>query len=116
MMRMAYLWVLQLFTGAVILVLSVIHLISVHIHVIEDHFGIEAPDPAGRTWQADHWAGIIVFLSAIILLHALVGLRQTALELAPSVRKGRAFTWAIIAAGAILFISAAGLPAILSAK
>ena len=115
-MRTAWFWMLQLFTGAVILVLSVIHLVSVHIHVIEDRFGIEGADPPGRIWQASHWSGIIIFVSAIILLHALFGLRQTVLELAPSVRKGRALTWAMVVVGVILLVSAAGLPAVLSAK
>ena len=113
-MRMTYLWLLQLFTGLLVLVVAGAHLISVHLRVIKRFFGVETTGVPAVSSEASHWSGLLVFLSAIILLHALVGLRQTMLELGTSVRKGRIITWAIAAGGLILFVGVAGSAALLS--
>lgn len=106
-MRTMYLWLLQLFTGILIFVLVGVQLISIHLRAIMRFFGVAAPESSPVVNQADPgiWAGFLVFLAAIILFHALIGLRQTALELGISVEKARIITWAIIVGGIFLLLS-----------
>jgi len=113
-MRMTYLWLLHLFSGLTILVVSGIHLISIHTRVIMKLFGAEAV--AASQPDGDTWAAVLVFMSAIILVHALIGLRQTVLEMAPSARKTRIINWAIIAGGIILLVGASSLPSALISR
>ncbi len=108
-MRTTYLWLLQLFTGLLILVLAGIHLISIHLRVILSFFGVDAATLTSWgliTNRANQgvWGGLFVVLAAIILYHALSGLRNTILELVSSVKKVRIITWAIIVGGVILFL------------
>ena len=110
-MRATYLWLLQLFTGVAILVLVGIHLISIHLRVILRFFGVETselPSVANRT-NPGIWGGLFVVLAGIILFHALSGLRNTLLELVPSVKKARIITWVIIVGGIILLVGSAVL-------
>ena len=99
-MRMAYLWLLQALTGLAILVLSVIHLASIHTRVIGRLFGADTASAAGPTGGS--WPAVIVFISAVILIHALIGLRQTLLELSPSAKGARVISLAIVIADLLL--------------
>ena len=117
-MRTTYLWLLQLFTGLLILVLLVIQLISIHLRAILRFFGVDATELTSWGLTANRanrgiWAGLFVVLAGIILFHALSGLRNTVLELTPSVKKVRIITWAIIVSGIILLVGATDLPVLL---
>jgi succinate dehydrogenase hydrophobic anchor subunit len=117
-MRTTYLWLLQLFTGILILVLVGIHLVSIHLRVIMRFFGVDTARLTAwglMTNQARQgiWGGLFVCLVAIILFHGFNGLRNTVLELVPSITKVRLITWAIVVGGVILFLSFAGLPVFL---
>ena len=106
-MRTTYLWLLQLFTGLLILVLLVIQLISIHLRAILRFFGVDATELTSWGLTANRanrgiWAGLFVVLAGIILFHALSGLRNTVLEVVSSVKKVRIITWLIIASGIIL--------------
>ncbi|MEE8414484.1 MAG: hypothetical protein V3R96_08025 [Dehalococcoidales bacterium] len=117
-MRMTYLWLLQLVTGVLILVLIGISLILTHIPVILGFFGVDTAELISSGSVADRanpgiWAGLAVFLVAIILYHALSGLRNTLVELVPSVNKMRIITWIIIVSGIILLMGITYVPVIL---
>ena len=102
-MRTTYFWLLQIFTGLVLFSIAAAHVFSVHIHAAMRFFGLETTRvPAAQT-ASSHWDGIIIAVSAIVLLHALFGLRQTALEIVTSRKTGSILTWAVAVFGVLLF-------------
>ena len=114
-MRNTYLWFVQLVTGVLIAVLLGIHMVLMHLDTILDFFGVNVNDPT--SWQSMIgrsreviWAGLYIALLAVVLYHALNGLRNVILELTPSVRAERIVTWAIIALGTIVFIWGSYVP------
>jgi succinate dehydrogenase hydrophobic anchor subunit len=115
MRRYTYLWLMQLVTGVFIAVLLGIHMVMQHLKDILLFFGVNLNDPTSwnsmieRSQQAI-WAGIYVALLAVILSHALNGLRNVILELTPSPRTERVITGAILAFGIIVFIWASYVP------
>jgi succinate dehydrogenase/fumarate reductase cytochrome b subunit len=111
-MKTTYFWILQVLTGMTVLVLSGIHMLSIHLGPIRRFFGAEAGAAAVPAY-AGAWSAVLAAVSVVILVHAFIGLRQTMLELAPSARGGRVLTWAIVASGVIL---AVGLPLALFLK
>lgn len=114
-MRNTYLWFVQLITGVLIAVLLGIHMVMQHLDAILSFFGFNINDPT--SWQSMIersreviWAGIYISLLAVVLYHALNGLRNIILELAPSAQTERIVTWVIIAFGILVFIGASYVP------
>ncbi len=115
---MTYLWLLQMVTGVLILVLLGIPLIITHLPVVLNFFGVDATElvPSGLAANRTNpgiWVSLSGFLAAIILYHALSGLRNTVLELVPSVKKASIITWVIIVSGIILLIGTIYVPVVL---
>ncbi len=120
-MRLTYLWLLQMVTGVLILVLLGMPLISTHLPVVLSFFGVDATGLIPSGLAADRakpgiWAGLAGVLVAIILYHALSGLRNTVLELVPSVKMAGIITWVIIVSGIIILIGTIYLPAVLLSR
>jgi succinate dehydrogenase hydrophobic anchor subunit len=114
-MRYTYLWLMQLVTGVLIAVLLGIHMVMQHLKDILAFFGVNLNNPA--SWQSVversrqvTWAGIYIALLAVVLYHALNGLRNVILELTPSARTERVVTRTIIAFGIIVFVWASYVP------
>jgi succinate dehydrogenase hydrophobic anchor subunit len=114
-MRNTYLWLAQLVTGVVIVVLLGIHTAMQHLDAILGFFGVNIKDPT--SWQSMiarsrevTWAAIYIALLAVVLYHALNGLRNLVLELTPSAQTERIVTWVIIAFGIVAFIGASYVP------
>jgi len=114
-MRNTYLWFLQLVTGVLIAVLLGIHLVIMHLDVILGFFGVDVAEVTswesmiGRAIQGV-WAGLYMALLAVVLYHALNGLRGIILESTPSATTERIVTWVIIAFGIIAFIGGTYVP------
>jgi succinate dehydrogenase hydrophobic anchor subunit len=120
-MRYTYLWLMQLVTGVLIAILLGIHMVIQHLEDILRFFGVNLNNPA--SWQSMIersreviWAGIYVALLAVVLYHALNGLRNIILELTPTARMERVVTRAIIAFGIIVFIWASYVPIVLLSR
>jgi len=102
-------------TGVVIAVLLGIHVVVLHLDAILGFFGVDATDPTswgsmiGRASQGI-WAGLYIALLAVVLYHALHGLRGIILEVTPSVKTERIITWSFIIVGIIAFIWGAYVP------
>ena len=114
-MRNSYLWFIQLVTGVLIAVLVGIHMVWIHLNTIIGFFGIDMGDTTSWYSMIERsrevvWAGIYVALLAVVLYHALNGLRNIILELTPSARTERVVTWSIVAFGIIVFIWSAYVP------
>jgi len=114
-MRNSYLWLIQLVTGVLIAVLVGIHMVWIHLDTILGFFEIDAGDTTSWYSMIERsrevvWAGIYVALLAVVLYHALNGLRNIILELTPSARTKRVVTWSIVAFGIIVFIWSAYVP------
>ncbi len=120
-MRMTYLWLLQMVTGVLILVLLGIPLISTHLPGVLNFFGVDATGlvPSGLAANRANpgiWAGLAGILVAIILYHALSGLRNTVLELVPSTKKAGIITRVMIVSGIIILIGTISVPVVLLAR
>jgi succinate dehydrogenase hydrophobic anchor subunit len=107
-MRNTYLWLIQLVTGVLIAVLAGIHMVWMHLDAILGFFGVDVSDVTAWHSMIERsrevmWAGIYIALLAVVLYHALNGLRNIILELTPSARTERIVTWAIAAFGIIVF-------------
>lgn len=120
-MRNTYLRFLQLVTGILIAVLLGIHIVIMHLDAILDFFGVDDTEPT--SWQSmmnrasqGIWVGLYIALLAVVLYHALYGLRNIILELTPSARTERIVTWVIIAFGIVAFIGGTYVPAALLAS
>jgi succinate dehydrogenase hydrophobic anchor subunit len=115
MKRNTYLWLMQLVTGILIAVLLGIHMVMQHLDKILLFFGVNLNDPTSWNSMIERsrevtWAGIYIALLAVLLYHALNGLRNVILELTPSARTERVVTRTIIAFGIIVFIWASYVP------
>ena len=120
-MRNTYLWFLQLVTGVLIAVLLGIHMVLMHLDAILGFFGVNVTETA--SWQSmmnragqGIWVGLYIALLAVVLYHALNGLRNIILELTSSARTERVVTWVIIAFGIVAFIGGTYVPATLLAS
>ena len=114
-MRTTRFHLLHMFSGLVIAVLLGIHMVVIHLDAVLGFFGVDATEPT--SWQSmiarsSHgiWAGIYIALLAVVLYHALYGLRGIILELTPSVKTGRIITWVLIGIGIIAFIWGSYVP------
>lgn len=114
-MRKTYQWILHLITGALIAVFLGIHMVLMHLDAILGFFGIEAAEPTswgamiGRASQGI-WVGLYIALLAVVLYHALNGLRGIILESTSSAKTERIVTRVIIAFGIIAFAWGAYVP------
>lgn len=114
-MRNTYLQLLQLVTGILIAVLLGIHMVIMHLDAILGFLGVNITDTTSWTSMLERsrqgiWAGLYIVLLAVVLYHALNGLRNIILELTPSTMTERITTWAIIAFGIIAFIGGTYVP------
>ena len=104
-MRNTYLWLVQLITGAVILVLLGIHLTT----QLPDGFALITQRFSATLsatilgMRQNIAAGVYITLLAVVLYHGFSGLRIIILETASSARTARVTTYVIIAVGVILF-------------
>ncbi len=119
-MGRTYLWLLQMATGVLILALLGTALILTHLPAVLNFFGIDASGlvPGGLGANRGNpgiWASLAGILVAIILYHALSGLRNTVLELVPSVKKASIISWVIIVSGVIILIGTIYVPIVLLA-
>ena len=102
-------------TGVLIAALLGIHMVILHLDTILGFFGVDATEPTswgsmiGRASQGI-WAALYITLLAVVLYHALYGLRGILLELTLSVKLERIITWAFIIIGVIAFIWGAYVP------
>jgi succinate dehydrogenase membrane anchor subunit len=115
MRRYTYLWLMQLITGILIAVLLGIHMVMQHLDKILPFFGVNLNDPTSWNSMIERsrqgiWAGVYIALLAVVLSHALNGLRNVILELTPSPRTERVVTGAILAFGIIIFLWAGYVP------
>ena len=107
-MRTTRLKLLLMLAGVVIAVLLGIHMAMLHLDAILGFFGVDAAEPTswasmiGRSRQGI-WAGLYIALLAVVLYHALYGLRGIILEVTSSVKTGRIITWSFIAVGIVVF-------------
>jgi len=115
MRRFTYMWFMQIVTGVLIAVLLGIHMVLQHLDKILPFFGVNVTNPTSwnsileRSGQVT-WAGIYIALLAVVLSHALNGLRNVILELTPSPRKERVVTGVILSVGIVVFIWASYVP------
>ena len=120
-MRNTYLWFMQLITGIVIAVLLGIHMVLMHLDAILGFFGVDVNDVTSWGSMIERsrqviWAGLYIALLAVVLYHALNGLRKVILELTPAARAERVTTWVIVAFGIVTFVWCSYVPiALLSA-
>ena len=129
-MRHTYLWLAQLATGAVILVLIGIHVIAQHpngILMITQRFdavlgtlGVKASTAAALSaWSADArqdlWVGLYIAILVFALYHGANGLRGIIVELSSSGRTRQIIAWTAFGAGAV-FLSALLVSRLLTAK
>jgi succinate dehydrogenase hydrophobic anchor subunit len=106
---------MQLVTGVLIAVLLGIHMVMQHLDKVLVFFGVDLNDPTSWHSMIERsreviWASIYIALLAVVLYHALNGLRNIILELTPSARTERIVTWTIIAFGIAIFIWASYVP------
>jgi succinate dehydrogenase hydrophobic anchor subunit len=106
---------LHLFTGLVIAVLLGIHMVVLHLDAVLGFFSVATAEPTswaamiGRARQGI-WVGIYIALLAVVLYHALYGLRGIILEVTTSAKAGRIINWSFIIIGLITFIWGAYVP------
>ena len=108
-MRTTRFHLLHMLTGVLIAALLGIHMAMLHLGTILGFFGVDITEPTSWKSMIDRasqgiWAGLYIALLAVVLYHALYGLRGIILEVTPSVRTGRIVTWAFIIIGIIAFI------------
>jgi len=114
-MHNTYLWFIQLVAGVLIAVLAGIHVVLMHLDAILGFFGVDASNVL--SWESmiqranqGIWAGLYIALLAVVLYHALNGLRNIILEMTPSARAERIVTRTIVVFGIIAFIWSAYVP------
>jgi len=100
---------LHMFTGILIAVLLGIHMVTLHLDAVLGFFGVDITDPtswASMIARAGQglWVGIYIALLAVVLYHALYGLRGILLEVTASAKNERIITWSFILIGIIAFI------------
>ncbi|MFC1870292.1 hypothetical protein ACFLYE_03375 [Chloroflexota bacterium] len=111
-MRNTRLHLLHMLTGILIATLLGIHLVTLHLNTIFGFFGVDAvswEEMISRARQGI-WAGLYIALLAVVLYHALYGLRGIILETTPSARTERIVTPVFIIIGIIVFIWGSYVP------
>mgnify|MGYP000032404282 CR=1 FL=1 len=107
-MRESFYWLLQLITGALILVLLAIHMTVIHLDAVLAYFGIHTGDVlsyAAVTERGRSPAWLVLYLALLLvaLYHGLYGLRSVLIEVFYTRRSGRLVTTAVIIIGLIAF-------------
>lgn len=107
-MRTTRFYILHMLTGALVAVFLGIHIISLHLDTILGFFGVDVTDAV--SWESmmeragqGIWAALYIALLAVVLYHALYGLRGIILELTPSAKAGRIVTRVFVIIGIITF-------------
>ena len=108
-MGTAYLRLVQLVTGVLVVVLLSIHIVLTHFDAIFGFFGVDVAEPTAWASMIERasqgvFVGLYVALLACGLYHAIYGLRNIILEVTPSIKTGRIVTWALIVIGVVVFI------------
>jgi len=103
-MRDTYLWLLQLVTGSLIIVFLAVHMVMMHLDNIVGFFGGHIDEPSFWSSMIDRatkgwWLTFYISFLALVLYHALYGLRGIVLEVTPSGRTERVVTGMIWAVG-----------------
>jgi succinate dehydrogenase hydrophobic anchor subunit len=109
-MRNTYLWLAQLATGLIILVVIGIHVVAQHpqgIILIMQWFDSKSSLASGfsawaATAKANLWGGLYVTVIVLGLFHGVNGLRGRIMELSPAARTKRFVTWSIVVAGVLI--------------
>jgi len=114
-MRTTRFHLLHILAGVLIAVLLGIHMVRLHLDTILEFFGVDSEDPTSWTSMIDRasrgiWAALYIALLAVVLYHALYGLRGIILELTPSAKAGRVVTWSFIIIGVVVFGWSAYVP------
>jgi succinate dehydrogenase / fumarate reductase membrane anchor subunit len=114
-MKEVHLKLLQYLSGIVILVLLGIHMILMHLDDVLRFFGKEVGDV--RSWgsvseraSSAGWLIFYIILLALVIYHALYGLRVIISELSISTSKIKALNWILIIFGIAIFAYAIYIP------
>ncbi len=91
------------------------HMVVLHLNSILGFFGISGVDPSSWATMIERsrqvvWVGIYIALLAVVLFHALYGLRGIIFELNPSPAAERWISRSFVALGVLVFIGAAYVP------
>ena len=114
-MRHTRLWILHLVTGILIAAFLGIHMVLMHLDAILGFFGAATTEATSWSSMMDRsgqgiWVGLYIALLAVVLYHALNGLRNVILESTSSAKIERIVTRGIIAFGIIAFVWGAYVP------
>jgi succinate dehydrogenase/fumarate reductase cytochrome b subunit len=106
---------LHILTGILIFGLLGTHLVVLHLDSVMGLFGNTGLDPASWNSMIERsrqivWVGIYISLLAVVLFHALYGLRGIIFELNPSPTAERWISRSFIVIGTLIFIWAAYVP------
>ena len=114
-MRTTRLRLLLMFSGVLIAILLGTHMAILHLDAILGFFGADATEPT--SWQSmisrasqGIWVVLYIALLAVVLYHALYGLRGIILEVTPSAKTERIITRVFIIIGIVTFIWGAYVP------
>ena len=114
-MRTTRFHLLHMLTGALIAVLLGVHMVMLHLDNILSFLGVNVTEPTSWKSMIDRagqgiWASLYIALLAVVLYHALYGLRGIILEVTPSIKTERIVTRAFIIIGIIVFILGTSVP------
>ncbi len=107
-MRDTYLWLLQIVTGGLIVVFLGVHMVLMHLDNILGFFGVDIGQPSSWSSMIERaakwwWLSFYIIFLALVLYHALYGLRRVILEITPSGRTERVVTGIVWALGIVAF-------------
>jgi succinate dehydrogenase hydrophobic anchor subunit len=90
-------------------------MVIINLDAVLGFFGVDATEPT--SWQSmiarasqGIWVGIYIALLAVVLYHALYGLRGIILEVTTSAKTERIITWSFIIIGIIVFVWGSYVP------
>ncbi len=120
-MRNTYLWLAQLVTGILIAVTLGIHMVWMHLDTILSALGVDVSEPTSWASVIQRsrdviWVVLYIVLLAVVLYHALYGLRNVIFESTQSRRIRLVVTWSILAFGILAFAWGSYVPIILLNK
>lgn len=106
---------LHMLTGVIIIGLLGMHMVVLHLNSILGFFGLSGADPSSWATMIERsgqvvWVGVYIALLAVVLFHALYGLRGIIFELNPSPATERWISRSFVVVGVLVFIGAAYVP------